>query len=419
VRRPKKERTLKHVDETMSEIGDSISVIANHRGNIECLKTFVECLDIVNFLKDFTDVENIRKFVNSALTSGVGGEDAFVYQKLSNLEFVGIAFKPILFDLKDDVCCGELVAKWEDVWKETVDIKGLSDKLKSCQEVIEWFKEIKKDLQARGSVKATTFSLMETLEEHGLYHIGVPENEVLTGINDAVKVVVKRGEPPEKARNKQYSLSELHDLQGRLVLIGANYKASNGGTRVNDFCELLQIVCQVANVLLALQQKGNVKYIGWSLTLPCGKSRVEDETKSMQEFVKRMENELEEWQNTMSVVRQRCYECNYFTDAELLWLRRELVRAKGCAGINPTILSLLRAISCEITETDVNRALLSAVEFEGIQTTQTGSEHDCNEHRCKNVSEITETKDHKVCKGFLKLSELQNILCQLRKSCKG
>ena len=54
MRRPKKERTLKHVDETMSEIGDSISVIANHRGNIECLKTFVECLDIVNFLKDFT-----------------------------------------------------------------------------------------------------------------------------------------------------------------------------------------------------------------------------------------------------------------------------------------------------------------------------------------------------------------------------
>lgn len=69
---------------------------------------------------------------------------------------------------------------------------------KSCQEVIEWFKEIKKDLQARGSVKATTFSLMETLEEHGLYHIGVPENEVLTGINDAVKVVVKRGSPQKK-----------------------------------------------------------------------------------------------------------------------------------------------------------------------------------------------------------------------------
>ena len=166
---------------------------------------------------------------------------------------------------------------------------------------------------------------------------------------------------------------------------------------------------------MALQHKGDVKYVGWSLKLPCGRSKQEiakDETnrmqtltKCMQELAKTMENELEEWQNKISIVRQRCYECNYFTDAELLWLRRELARAKGCSRINPAIMFLLKAVSCEITETDVNKALLSLVEFDGTQTTQTGkkaliciycwiailyflislykgSEHDCNEHRC-------------------------------------
>ena len=79
-----------------------------------------------------SDVEIIRKFVNDALTSGVGGEDAFVYQKLSNLEFVGIAFKPILFDLKKDVGCRGLVDKWAEVWREPDRIRDLSDKLVSA-----------------------------------------------------------------------------------------------------------------------------------------------------------------------------------------------------------------------------------------------------------------------------------------------
>ena len=92
----------------------------------------------------------------------------------------------------------------------------------------------------------------------------------------------------------------------------------------------------------------------------------------MQEFAKAMENELEEWQNKISVVRQGCYQCNYFTDTELLWLRRALVSAKRRARIDPAIMSLLRAISCVITETDVKKALSSLVEFDGTQTTQTG-----------------------------------------------
>ena len=110
---------------------------------------------------------------------------------------------------------------------------------KSCKEVIEWFKEIKREIQAHGSVKATTFSFMETLEEHGLYHIGVLGDDILSDISNAVKVVIKRGEPPEKLRNKEHGLSELHDLQGRLVLIGSNYKASIGMERVNDFREVM------------------------------------------------------------------------------------------------------------------------------------------------------------------------------------
>ena len=44
---------------------------------------------------------------------------------------MGIALRPILFDLKGDVGCKGLVAEWAEVWKETDSIRGLSDKLVS------------------------------------------------------------------------------------------------------------------------------------------------------------------------------------------------------------------------------------------------------------------------------------------------
>ena len=115
--------------------------------------------------------------------------------------------------------------------------------------------------------------------------------------------------------------------------------------------QTLHSVCRIAEVLLELQQKGNVKYTGWKLTFHC---RV-DMVNALQQQAKDMEKELQIWEEEVQQVRNKYYELNYYTTLQLLALCKELGRLKTfsqphfCTEISPHILALLESISTEMS----------------------------------------------------------------------
>ena len=115
--------------------------------------------------------------------------------------------------------------------------------------------------------------------------------------------------------------------------------------------QTLHSVCRIAEVLLELQQKGNVKYTGWILTFHC---RV-DMVNALQQQAKDMEKELQIWEEEVQQVRNKYYELNYYTTVQLLALCKELGRLKTfsqphfCTEISPHILALLESISAEMS----------------------------------------------------------------------
>lgn len=115
--------------------------------------------------------------------------------------------------------------------------------------------------------------------------------------------------------------------------------------------QTLHSVCRIAEVLLELQQKGNVKYTGWILTFHC---RV-DMVNALQQQAKDMEKELQIWEEEVQQVRNKYYELNYYTTLQLLALCKELGRLKTfsqshfCTEISPHILALLESISAEMS----------------------------------------------------------------------
>ena len=115
--------------------------------------------------------------------------------------------------------------------------------------------------------------------------------------------------------------------------------------------QTLHSVCRIAEVLLALQKKGNVKYTGWALTFHCKVDMVD----TLQQQAKDMEEELRIWEHEVGQTRKKYYELNYYTTLQLLTLRKELGRLKTSdqsrthTQINPHILALLGSISTEIT----------------------------------------------------------------------
>ena len=116
-------------------------------------------------------------------------------------------------------------------------------------------------------------------------------------------------------------------------------------------------MCRIAEVLIKLQQAGNVQYIGWRMEFYCQTLLVEH----LQLQAKKMEDELEMWDKEVILARNNFYELNYYTAHQLLVLRSELGRLKIVRQSSKQVMSLLGSISSAITLTTVTNIVQQVV----------------------------------------------------------
>ena len=127
------------------------------------------------------------------------------------------------------------------------------------------------------------------------------------------------------------------------------------------FLQILHRVCHIADVLLSLQQVGNVKYIGWSFQIPCSTEPFQI-VNSLQYQIVQMEDELVLWNCKIQDMRNDFYELNYYTTSQLLMLRQALVKLKHDEGVilDSDILALLHSIHPKIESKNVKNAIKMA-----------------------------------------------------------
>ena len=126
--------------------------------------------------------------------------------------------------------------------------------------------------------------------------------------------------------------------------------------------QILHSVCHIAEVLLQLQQVGNVQYTGRMLQVPCSASN--DIVDHLQKLAKTMEEDLEKWKESIRETRGEYYELNYFTTLQLLTLRERLGIFKSStadAVVTPDVLALLHSISSKVAPDVVANAVCRAV----------------------------------------------------------
>lgn len=125
---------------------------------------------------------------------------------------------------------------------------------------------------------------------------------------------------------------------------------------INIIFQTLHSVCRIAEVLVTLQQVGNVKYTGWTLQVPCSTNRLI--ITELQEQAKKMEDELCQWKDKVRCRREEFYELNYFNTMQLLALRRELGKLNlGSQVVSPDVLALLQSISSQVSPQIVSGAV--------------------------------------------------------------
>ena len=165
-------------------------------------------------------------------------------------------------------------------------------------------------------------------------------------IHDIVHLILTERDKP--LTKKHYSLNDIRDLESKLALIVG--KNAENRTEVGMFTHTLHNVCRIADVLISLQQVGNVKYTGWRLHVPCGL----DHVPMLRCQAQLMENELRKWEEEVVHKRGEFYDLNYFTTLQLLTLRQELgvIKSKPHSrphDVTPKVLALLEGISTKVS----------------------------------------------------------------------
>ena len=122
-------------------------------------------------------------------------------------------------------------------------------------------------------------------------------------------------------------------------------------------------MCEIAEVLMALQQVGNVKYIGSCITIPC-KAEIIPDVRKLHNL---MTSELKDWMEEVRAARHDHYELNYYTTPQLLTLRRVLGHLRSLVSKSPIdssnvhVLALLRSVVPDISMHSIRDALQLAV----------------------------------------------------------
>ena len=227
---------------------------------------------------------------------------------------------------------------------------------------------------------------------YGCYKVGFNVGQPFHDIHDMIQL--KLVNTPKQLPKTSYSLNELRDLESKLVLITGS-KAENRNrvdkyldvSHIGAYCiscywyspslKTLHSVCRIAEVLIDLQQAGNVQYSDWNMEFSCADNTVESTT--LGRLAKEMEDELYQWKNKVKETRAHFYELNYYTTLQLSSLRKELGKLKdpmraGGATVAPGVLALLQSISSDITARDVHDVVMNVTATLSEQHRASGSE---------------------------------------------
>eukprot|EP00118_Oscarella_pearsei_P024156 m.300424 g.300424 ORF g.300424 m.300424 type:complete len:751 (+) comp40798_c0_seq8:3410-5662(+) len=339
----------------------------------KCLDQFAECEVLVIWvrqeLKEWKELETFVELVGTRSSA----EGDFETIKVAHLRAACAGFSSLLFDVKENVNLDQFQASCKTVFSKLSRDKNIPKKWCDTQKYLADFKVMKECL---GSVEVSSFSEVDLINSRGQYSLGCRSTEAPQDISDCISLEIKASDTSGAATTalrKKYSLSDLQDLQSKLILI-SGYKDERRN-EVDVFVDTLECATRLAVDSVALCRAGHVKYLNWTKNVDCvsplkqlddpereGKAHlqlIDGLLNDMRKTATDMEKDLDEWKRKMCEVRSKCYYLNYFSTAQLLILGRQLGQLAHYRNRNlPNyVYGLLECIKSNINADDVSSSM--------------------------------------------------------------
>ncbi|XP_074786497.1 E3 ubiquitin-protein ligase rnf213-alpha-like [Athene noctua] len=369
-----KDKRLDFITEDLMKVKERLSDIP--QGVLDFLKELLECAKkgftswIKTIIKDKTE---IPVFVELASISA--GENDMDIDRVRFFRDAMSASAPIVLDLSRTAGFEEFSAALSFIREAIEKDSKLPKKLKSSCDNRDWIQMVH---DSHGSVERSSISQARSINRNGIFTISAPPKFKAT-LEDCVLLRLRdddeEGASPADQKVKKYSLSQLTELQNKLMLIAT--KVEQGREEANRFLEILEKVETVGKLYLELLNIGNILFIDWKAEIYCNpehrvtvytefgitKILVQSTRPLLQELdslSKAMEHCLVEWKKYLEIQRDTYYHLNLFTAHQLFYLCSQLARVqKGI--VEPQVLILLSAIKHDISGEDINKALGDAL----------------------------------------------------------
>ncbi|XP_053396018.1 E3 ubiquitin-protein ligase rnf213-alpha-like [Mercenaria mercenaria] len=353
----------------------------------DCLDAFVQSGALVTWLKEtMSKLKELKVFVDLAFMSA--GDVPMNIKKVQCLHSAVTGYAPLIFDLEQKAGHIELLDRCKIVWKELDANENLPVQLVDTCKELQWLKDVKK---AHVSVEVTSLVQADAINECGIYSVGKPtlkqkknSSQIHGDISQAAEkaMILTVREREGEGQRKQYSFTQLQDLQSRLMLVAG--KAEKGNDSVERFTMIFDGITRLCNVYTKLCEAGCVLFKDWSArcfcdhrravpmflkfgngdqfpVIECGRSTSEDLKDMIPHVAKFMENCLEEWLEHIKVMRSKYIHLNYFTVDQLVILQRELVKVGTEDQPTYKLYPLLSAVKTNCSPEDVIDAMSSTI----------------------------------------------------------
>ena len=319
----------------------------------------------------------LETFVELAGTRS-SAEGDYEAMKVAHLRAACVGFSAFLFEIDEDASLSDLQEACITVFRKLERDSKIPAKWSSSQDCLREFEAMKKSL---GSVEITSFSQVEEINSRGKYTVECQsETDSPHEISDCIYLNIG-SEVGGKTEPKRRSLSDLQDLQSKLILIsGPN---SERRSEVNVFVDTLESAMRLATNLLALCRSGHVGYLTWSRSFDCvspldhaddtdGDSpakRIDELLERMRGVASGMERDLKNWKQKMAGMRSQYYYLNYFSTSQLLILSKELGsvardESRSSESLPAHAYALLDGIKSNVTADEVASCLRKEKEEE-------------------------------------------------------
>ncbi|XP_065591389.1 E3 ubiquitin-protein ligase RNF213 [Cyrtonyx montezumae] len=328
----------------------------------ECLLELAQQKEFVCWVREaLKDINELKVFVDLASISA--GENDMDVDRVACFHDAVHGYSSLLYELSQESGFDDFMDCLRKLWRALDTDENLPKKLHASAQQLVWLKTVK---ESHGSVELSSLSLAATINSRGVYILKAPSDGQKVSLDNVLHLTLLESSEDHKPSWK-YSLSELRELQNKLMLMSAK---GDQGLEVEKFSETFSNVQRLAQAFIDLYSAGNMLFRSWLAHVHCsptselcvlidfslrlvpvleGQGELADVLPGL---CKTMESFLERWQSFVSKKRFQHFYLNYYTAEQLVYLCTELGRGQP----NQNALMMLSFLKCNCTVEDVLRA---------------------------------------------------------------